>query len=123
MRLQDVQRWIDRYVAAWRTSDADEIRDLFTEDARYFTRPYLEPKRGREEIAGWWLRDPDETGTWECDYRARAVSNGTALVTGWTTYATGEKYHNAFVIGFDDRRRATEFTEWWMLEPRPGDRE
>ena len=36
---EHVQRWLDDYVAAWRSYDADEIRALFAPDASYAYHP------------------------------------------------------------------------------------
>ena len=35
MTHDDVQAWLDRYIAAWQTYDPDAIGDLFSEDAEY----------------------------------------------------------------------------------------
>jgi ketosteroid isomerase-like protein len=35
----DVQQWLDRYVEAWRSYDADAIGELFAEDATYKYHP------------------------------------------------------------------------------------
>ena len=35
-----VQDWLDRYIAAWRSNEAEPIAGLFTEDAVYRYRPY-----------------------------------------------------------------------------------
>lgn len=117
MNVDDAQRWVDRYVAAWRSNDPEEIGDLFAQDARYHTTPYRPAREGRQAIVDWWLSDPDESGTWDCSYRVVAATGDTAVATGRTTYADGDRYHNAYVIRFDGDGRAREFTEWWMLEP------
>ena len=39
MTHDDVQAWLDRYVAAWAAYDAAAIGDLFSEDARYRYHP------------------------------------------------------------------------------------
>ena len=50
MERADVTRWLERYVAAWKSGDRDEIRDLFGEDARYRYHLSDEPLAGREAI-------------------------------------------------------------------------
>ena len=58
------QTWLDRYVAAWLSYDADEIRALFSEDIAYRYHPYDEPIVGREPV----VARPDSR------YRRRTVS-------------------------------------------------
>ena len=36
----DVQRWLDAYVAAWASYDEAEIRALFTDDCTYRYDPF-----------------------------------------------------------------------------------
>src|SRR5712692_2033712 len=43
-----VQRWLDAYVAAWRSNNRAEITALFTEDAVYRPLPYDQPLRSGE---------------------------------------------------------------------------
>ena len=57
MTRDDVARWLDRYIDAWRTYDRDAIRALFTADAEYRYHPWDEPVRGADAIADDWLDD------------------------------------------------------------------
>ncbi len=38
--------WIERYRRAWETGDAEEIADLFTPDAAYWSSAFREPFKG-----------------------------------------------------------------------------
>jgi hypothetical protein len=49
------QAWLDSYVAAWLSYDADDIRALFTEDIAYRYHPYEDPIVGREAVVASWL--------------------------------------------------------------------
>jgi uncharacterized protein (TIGR02246 family) len=123
MELADVQQWIDRYVQAWRSNDSAAVGELFSDDARYFTTPFRPAKEGRPAILEWWLREPDEPGSWEATYEAVAVTGDLGVVRGRTNYRSGEEYHNVFLIRFDRDGRASEFTEYWMLTPATGESE
>ena len=68
MTRDDVQRWLDGYVDAWRTYDPASIAALFADDATYAYQPYREPLRGRDAIVASWLESPDAAGSWEARY-------------------------------------------------------
>lgn len=119
MDLQGVQSWTDRYVHAWRTNDPAAIGDLFTDDALYYTLPWREPWRGRDEILRGWSGDPDAPGTWECEYHAIAATGDTGVVRGWTRYTNGNEYANVFVTTSAAGGRASEFTEFFIKKPEP----
>jgi ketosteroid isomerase-like protein len=129
----DVQVWLDRYLAAWKTYDPAEIGGLFAEDCEYRFHPYDEPVRGRDAVVEAWLGrsdhegapERDAEGTYEASYRAIAVDGDLAVATGKSTYASEpggpveEVFHNCFVIRFDAEGRCREFTEWFMEQPKP----
>jgi uncharacterized protein (TIGR02246 family) len=119
MSRSEVQAWLDRYVEAWRSYDADAIGDLFSEDAVYAYHPYdAEPLRGRDAIVANWLGDRDEPGSWEARYEASLVSGDRAIARGETRYAAGRTFSNLFELAFDDAGRCASFVEWYMEQPR-----
>jgi hypothetical protein len=122
---EGLQRWLDRYVLAWRANEGESIRELFTEDATYRYHPLDDqPVRGVDAIVASWLEDPDEPDSWQAEYRALAVDGDLGIAEGWTRYnADTERneperlYANLWVMRFDDTGRCRDFTEWYM-EPR-----
>jgi ketosteroid isomerase-like protein len=129
MNRSDVQAWLDRYIAAWRSHDPGEIGALFTDDAVYRYRPYGGDKtadRGREAIIRSWLEDDDPPDRWEASYEPFAVDGDRAVAVGYSRYnARGDEpektYQNAFLLRFADDGRCAEFTEFYMLEEPPSE--
>lgn len=117
MHREDVDGWLERYVAAWRSSDREAIGALFTDDATYRYHPYDEPLVGRDAIVESWFEEPDEPGSFEASYAAYAVEGDRAIATGTTSYANGDVYDNVFRLRFDEDGRCSEFTEWFMQHP------
>jgi ketosteroid isomerase-like protein len=128
MTHDDVQRWLDRYIDAWRANEVSAIEPLFAEDAVYGYRPWDSEEhtvRGRDAIVASWLEAFDApAGSWDAAYQPWAIEGNRAAVVGWSRYAPdGEEpertYHNAFLIVFDDEGRCTSFHEFFMLEDSP----
>lgn len=124
MNRDDVQDWLDRYVAAWRANEPEQIRELFTEDATYSYRPWDsddQTVRGRDAIAASWLEEPDDPGAWEAHYEPYAVDGDRAVAVGWSRYAAAgdapeRTYHNAYLLRFAPDGRCVEFREFYMQE-------
>jgi ketosteroid isomerase-like protein len=124
MTHDDVQRWLDRYIEAWRANDATAIEPLFTEDAVYGYRPWDSEGhtvRGRDAIVGSWLEEPDAPDSWDARYEPWAVEGNRAVAVGWSRYhATADEpertYHNAYLMEFDGEGRCSSFHEFYMLE-------
>jgi hypothetical protein len=114
-----VQQWLDRYLDAWRSNDADDIRALFTEEATYAGSP-LDPRPwvGREAIVEGWLRHRDEPGSWQFEGAPLAFADGIGLVQGRTDYTDGSVWANLWVIRFAEDGRASSFVEW-AIPPHP----
>jgi hypothetical protein len=119
---QDVDRWLERYVSAWKSYDRGEIEALFSEDARYRYHPWDEPVVGAAAIADDWLQDQDEPGSFEASYGCYAVDGDRAVAVGESTYldaggAVEKAYDNVYLLRFDADGRCVEFTEWFMKRP------
>ena len=114
MRREDAEAWVDRYVAAWRSNEPDDIRSLFSDDARYFTAPHREPWTGADAIVEGWLDRKDEPGTWGFRSEVIGTDGNVAFVRGWTTSRVEPDCSNLWVITLGPDGRASEFVEWWM---------
>jgi hypothetical protein len=121
----DVQRWLDRYVAAWRTYDPPAVGDLFSDDAEYRYHPWDSPIMGRAEIVRSWVAPEgnesqrDEPSAWDARYEPYAVDGDRAVAFGWSRYFadgdTPEKlYHNCYLLEFDGAGRCRSFTEYFV---------
>jgi ketosteroid isomerase-like protein len=114
---EDVQRWLDSYVEAWRTYDPVAIGALFTDDVLYAYTPVGEPVRGRDAIVADWLSDRDEPGSWQASYRPLVVEDDRAVAVGQTTYADGRTFENLYALRFAEDGRCAELTEWYWQHP------
>ena len=123
MNHDEVQGWLDRYVAAWRTYDAAAIGDLFAPDAIYRYHPCEEDTLvGREAIVASWRDEQDTPGTWEAWYKPFAVEDDRASVIGESRYTNAdgslrELYFNNWTLRFDADGRCVDFVEYFMLLP------
>ena len=130
-----VDRWLDDYVAAWKSYDRDAIGALFADDVEYRYHPYDEPVRGRDSVVAAWREEAgfpgasgrDEPGIYDGSYRAVAIDGDVAVAVGQSTYTDGpdgpvaEVYDNCFLLRFDAEGRCREFTEWFVKRPLGAD--
>ena len=119
---ETVADWVGLYLRAWDRNEPEVLRAMFTRDAEYRYKPYEEPRRGHEAIIAAWLDGRDEAGDHRFSWEVVAVDEDVAVVHGRTVYsagaAAGRTYSNLWVVRFADDGRASEFTEWWMEQPR-----
>jgi len=130
------QTWLDAYVTAWKSYDADEIGALFSDDVSYRYYAYAEPVVGRAALVASWLGEPDSTeadsstastrdapGTYDAAYAPVAVDGDVVVATGTSTYydepggAVTQVFDNCFVMRFDDAGRCCAFTEYYTKRP------
>ena len=130
MDKEAAQAWLDRYVAAWRSYDPDEIRALFSEDVAYRYHPYDDPVVGRDAVVASWLGESaagastrDEPGTYEAAYSPVAVDGDVVVATGRSSYRDVpggpvlRVFENCFVMRFDGDGRCRDFTEYYIQRP------
>ena len=117
MTRDDVNRWLTRYVEAWKSYDPEAIGDLFSEQVDYRYHPWDEPVSGRQAVVSDWLANRDEPNTYEAEYTAFAADGDRAVATGTSRYhgsAGNKTYHNVFLLTFDGDGRCREFTEVFL---------
>ena len=131
MDRQGAQDWLDRYVAAWRSYDRDDVAALFSADVEYRYHPYDEPVVGRDAVVASWLGEDgpdsastrDAPGTYDAEYTPVAVDGDTVVATGQSRYRevpdgpVVKTYDNCFIVRFDDAGRCREFTEYFLKRP------
>ena len=126
MTRADVDRWLERYVAAWMSYDAAAIGDLFTADAEYRYHPWDGPVVGRGAIVQDWLNpggnaaNRDQPGTVEGHYSCFTADGERAVATGTTVYRDSQDgpptrhYENVWLMEFEADGRCRSFTEYYM---------
>ena len=122
----DFASWLDRYIAAWRSRDAELIGDLFSADCSYSYRGGHDRVEGREAIVTDWLKE-EEAGSWEAAYEPLAIDAEVHVAIGTTRYfddggLVRDEYSNIFVCRFDHEGRCSDFAEWFMRAPGPVER-
>jgi hypothetical protein len=131
MDRKTAQAWLDRYVAAWKSYDGDDIAALFAPTVEYRYHPYDEAIVGVDAVVASWLGEHeadasstrDEPGTYDARYTPYAVDDDRLVATGRSVYQDhpdGPATHifdNCFLVRFDAVGRCLEFTELYMERP------
>ena len=113
-RLDD---WMDGYVLAWSTNDADQIKALFTPTAVYDPQTADGEWEGLDEIVERWQEIDDQEDNWEFEWFPLVETDEIAVVTCRTVYFDPPaSFRNLFVIKFDDSGQCYDFTEWYIEE-------
>jgi nuclear transport factor 2 (NTF2) superfamily protein len=122
MTHDDVQHWLERYVAAWDTYDPAAIGALFADSAEYRYQPWADPIVGRDAIVASWTEDKDKPASWAAHYDVWAFDGERASAIGESRYLNPDGsfrtlYHNHFALRFDGHGRCVEFVEYYMELP------
>jgi ketosteroid isomerase-like protein len=115
----DVMRWVAEYERAWRSGDVAAVARLFTDDARYRTSPYAQPKVGHAEIGAFWL--DDDGRTFSVGAQPVAVEGRDAVVRLEVRYRepVAQEYRDLWVLRFAEDGRVEDFEEWAYWPGKP----
>jgi ketosteroid isomerase-like protein len=119
MDRDQVMRWVDGYIDAWRAEDPQGVERLFTDDVRYRRSPYEESEVGHDAVKAFWLDDAGETFA----VRAMpvAVEGHSAVVRLDVAYGepAQQEYRDLWVLQFADDGRVSDFEEWAYWPGKP----
>jgi len=114
--MATTQNWLDGYLTAWRTKQADDVRAIFTDDAEYWFHPYdAEPVRGIDAIIAAWM-EPEWTVAVP-DLGVLVESDTLGIVRGSVDYPGHSSYMNLWEVHFAPDGRAQKFVEWYLKRP------
>jgi ketosteroid isomerase-like protein len=118
--LDGFRAWLEGYERAWRAYDAQAAGELFAQDALYYTSPFREPWRGRNEIMAKWTRDEDVGEQFDFEFEPIAVMGDTGVARCRVVYRSADgsgaqDFSDIWVVRFGADGRADEFAEWFML--------
>lgn len=107
---EQITTWVERYVTAWTTNDADDIAALFTIDGEYHESPFDTVWIGRDQIVdGWQGRWDWQKGGWAFEWSLVGIDGLTAVVTGVGHYRELGDFDNHWSITFRTPERASLF--------------
>ena len=108
--VEVVAAWVEGYLHAWQTNDAEDIAALFSETAEYHETPNTTDWIGRAEIIeGWQSRWDWQQGGWEFDWRVTKARDQKAEVAGVGRYAGVGDFNNVWSITFDADNLCSSF--------------
>ncbi|HEY6812123.1 MAG TPA: nuclear transport factor 2 family protein [Propionibacteriaceae bacterium] len=119
MDRNEVMRWVDGYLAAWRDEDLGGVERLFTEDAQYRASPYEESEVGHQAIKAFWLDDAGEVFIAVAE--PFAVDGQQAVVRVEVRYGepVRQEYQDLWLLKFADDGRVCDFEEWAYWPGKP----
>lgn len=110
----DVEKWLEKYVAAWKSNSPRQIAALFTEDAYYSTGPFDEPWIGQHAIIDGWLALGDQPSDWTFEYKVLAADGDLGMMEGTTVYKSAGTFSNIWLMRFAPDGRCKDFREWFV---------
>ncbi|MHA6764155.1 nuclear transport factor 2 family protein [Streptacidiphilus sp. PAMC 29251] len=110
---QQVQQWVEGYVAAWTSGDPADIEAIFAKDAESYEWPYQTAWVGRDAIvAGWQERAAWQEGGWAFDWTLLAINGDTFAISGTGVYTELGRFDNLWVVTLGGDGQALSFRMW-----------
>src|SRR5689334_22254860 len=111
MDRSDLEDWLARYRAAWKSDDPEQIEALFVDEATYSPWPFSSAWEGRPQIVRKWIERGDSNRAWEFEHEILAFEGDSGVVRGLTTYPAqgdepAEVYSNIWLIRLNPDGRA-----------------
>lgn len=118
--MLDISAWLAAYHDAWITHNAEQVAQLFTEDAAYHSHPFRPPYRGRTEIHAYWQRATSSQEELELRWGTPVISGNRVAVEWWATMRETDEGEltlpGCLVLRFAENGLCEELREYWHIE-------
>ncbi len=124
LTMNDFEKWLSAYGAAWRTGDAQAAIELFSSDAEYYETPFDDPMVGLDAIHQYWREGAGESQKdVSFSYQALAIVENAGLARWQATFVripSGIQVElDGFLLAeFGDDGKCSMFREWWHRRER-----
>ncbi len=113
-----VRRWLDAYKHGWETHNSALIGRLFTDDARYYIKPFDNPLHGRASIMNYWIQiaETQEKVVFDANILAVTGNHGIAhWSASFTRVSSGKRIQldGVLLAEFEPDLTCSLFREWW----------
>jgi hypothetical protein len=112
--------WLAAYHQAWITHDAEQLAQLFTEDAAYHSHPFRPPYQGRAAIQAYWQSATASQADLELRWGAPVIADKHMAVEWWAmmrdTEAGDLTLPGCLLVRFAEDGLCEELREYWHLE-------
>ncbi len=113
--------WLDLYDKAWTERDAELIRDLFAQDAKYFEKPFSAPLEGIDSIIQYWQGVAQTQKDISFKYKILAVTKELGIAHFEASFLRSQtktkvKLDGIFLVKLDSQNKCTSFAEWWQSQ-------
>ncbi len=113
--------WLQLYSKAWTQRRSELINDLFTQDAKYFEKPFSAPFEGIDAIIRYWQGISESQKDISFEYKIISVNNevGIAHFVASFLRSPGDvhvKLDGIFQVTLSSQNKCTSFSEWWQSQ-------
>ncbi len=113
--------WLELYGKAWRLRKPELISDLFTQDAKYFEKPFSAPFEGIDAIVQYWQGVSQTQKEISFEYKIISVNNDVGIAHFAASFLREPgnvhvKLDGIFQVNFDSQNKCTSFSEWWQSQ-------
>lgn len=121
MDYHQFQEWLKAYGRAWEERDAGAVAALFSEDAVYYEKPFVEPAYGRKGVRDYWINAVGDHRDIRFNYEILTLYDGRGIACWQATFTLASNGHHAmldgiFFLKFEERGLCQELREWWFYQ-------
>lgn len=125
MKIDEFDRWLRAYRAAWQERDSKAAARLFTDDAEYYWTPLDPPQRGPAGIADAWEAAVAQQRDVQFAFEILAVSGSTGIAKWRADFVrlparSSVRIEGVLAAEFTNGALCRVFREWWHSQETPG---
>ncbi|MCU6720424.1 nuclear transport factor 2 family protein [Porcipelethomonas ammoniilytica] len=120
MNKQEVLKWIESFVSAWRECDFTVIEELFTDVDEYWETPFSVPVSNWDNVKQLWS---DIVFQKDIDLKVDilAIEENKVTLHWYTKYQDSRdkniyEMDGTYFLVFNENKKCIYFKQWWVMK-------
>lgn len=121
MDYDSFRNWLELYGKAWTLRDPELLNALFTEDVKYYEKPFSLPFDGMDSVKDYWRIVVQTQSDIKFEYKILAVSETNGIAHWKASFVRKPskefvKLDGIFVANLNSENKCSLFREWWQSQ-------
>jgi hypothetical protein len=115
--MKNYHNWLTNFGKCWEEKDFSFLRDLLSDNIRYYENPNQNPLTNKKDIVNQWKKDLEKQEKISFSYEILKEDNDSCIANwkaSFLIHTEEYKYDGIYIVRLNENNQCTYFKQWWV---------